>query len=105
MKSVEFQKHGARTYGIFGLDERVIDGNDVNLAMFDAESSVGASITRLELTHCGRPGSVSKLALFLGLLLTIRPIRPKPLMPTLVTIFNGVDVGLRNSGRVSEVNG
>ena len=84
----------AETHSILGLDEGIVDGNDLNVVVLDAlnvsVTAAGVLGVRM-LTRCGRPerevsdGARKRWTLKGGL--TMRPMRPKPLMPTLVTIL------------------
>jgi len=62
------------THGVVGLDEGVIAGNDVDVLVLDTALPVSRVFSHEAMaTHALRK--------------TIRPMRPKPLMPTLTTMF------------------
>lgn len=63
------------TYGVVWLDERVVDGNDLNVAVLDAALQSAPIVSSLQGT------ALALASLTYALRKTIRPILPKPLMP------------------------
>lgn len=79
-------------YRILGLNEGVIDGDNMNVVMLDPVAHMGI-VSRLSCLISGHQRGNQRIAEDLGAsegdllehkraLLTIRPIRPKPLIPT-----------------------
>lgn len=67
---------GGIAYSIVGLDERVVDGDDVDVVVLDAKQ-VCQTRTKSKCRWAGFTHALRK---------TMRPMRPKPLIPTLTTI-------------------
>jgi hypothetical protein len=79
---------GESTYGVLGLDERIVDSHNVNVIVLDA----GKCSLEARLADAGK-GFYSRISVDLVqsqcelqcwrlATLTILPIRPKPLIPT-----------------------
>lgn len=82
-KELEVRFEAWVTHGIVGLNERIVDGDDLDVSVLDAGHVISASY--------GKRGSNVRGTY--ALRKTILPIRPKPLIPTSVSDMTAINRG------------